>query len=903
MKARHCSLIGLPLLFLFLSSAPRAALAEPLRIELPAETRIPSQAKEFSIALRAIAPPENGARPSLVVELSVPERACSKQLREVQVGKEPYRLLDGIPGLRVEGGPAGRWTVWKGKSDRKERIRLHVRNDVDPQGQALTSPGEYGSLGNGGGLTVILPLAEQEVLLGSSPLTTFDVTVRYGDSEEGLESNKTERTTFTLERPAGGVSSQTPAVSFKVARIGGSPSTGIQMGDEVELQYKVERAVSGKILGPMDGGQSMLILGPPDKNGTLSGSLKTRALGRANYTLEAEVKPEGSKATVQVSRSVSVDVRSLGEYANLALVPATVLPGGPVDVHWGAWGLDAKDDLKLVWSDHQGYRQVQSLDVKSAKGDFCFIPPNTRETNEISVRIGVRTDAEERRLEVRRWQTVGGADWLGNDSKATASARTWLKDVDGTLTGLAVNKDALVLSTTEGLWRMDLNPQRVEPFAPLEKLPLSRGAIKWLGVIAFNEDQFAGLCRCGVDNVGRLTADDTVSLVRFRAQGGEVKSANLPPQFGGYDDHELLALSGRIYVVGVNNDKIGGTVRRVIRETVSMDLDAVETGKERGVAEPLLSNQLLRGDWSMVTVNNAIYALSRNDDPKYPAERGALRVFSPSGRTSRYSGTLLFPRIAGLRELAREGAQSRKGGLPLDKAGTSLVEKGVPLNVGGVLVLFGARDGERLSPSPRETSGANCPVTGMPQDLAYNPQTNVWWSCGNGLNIDRKMLMAYLGGAHSRLWAIRPDTMEAFTLAVDSPQLFVADYQEGNPLASLPPLYDEEKTFTLQNDLEDDLSLDWRAAPLADISLAGAKSSDPQLVPARGSATLKIRYPQAGGFRLSLYVGRGRAAQATTGLVTLDSGAAGWSVNVMSDSKQQFNVVTDGSNRVSIKPR
>ncbi|WP_428030911.1 hypothetical protein [Ancylobacter sp.] len=714
---------------------------------------VPGETPTLQLVVPPLSPGDGAPRPRLIeIVLDTDSLADAVIREETDTLWQDIGRANGV--LQNAGGDPP-WFLMRSDAAEPGKTRLGIANfDLNGhEGQnALTRAGDQP-------LRVILPLRPGD---RSLPLQ-----VSVGTSLDALSPPVTVEA--RLEKPA--EPDREARVRFDADM---APLTALALGTTVTLSWDIRPCVQATLSGPVDYREPVLTIAP--EQGACTGSKKVLALGPATYQLTAETTgTPDSRLSVILTRTLFLDVRRLDQFANLSLSPPSVLPGGTVKARWYIRELPADDrrEAVLAWTDLHGNRRLQRLRASASQttaGEMSFVVPQAAGEADTTVRLHYGDETIERAFDIERWQAAG------RSALAT-----------GELRGMAFAGGRLVLCSEKGLFFSAVGAgggmgadgvgKVNEPFPDFVREPLRVGdrasslhpvqESPCLAVHALDAERVAALVAIGETAPGRPAfAEMTIVSPDTQTATYPVTLADDPIDTAAPQrrDYQLALLRGRILV----QVQIGPTDRstdlnpRSSVKAFSISESDIATGKGGWRAEPLLATNELRPRYGWQMIDG------------FGADNETLFLLNEvSGTLARYEVTA--DSAALLAEARASGSPARlaaaRAAVAVDypvsarSVGREQVDalaQGPLVNVGGVLVSLGA-------------------------GLAYNPQTNEWQPGSFGQSGGTGSVAAYRGDNEPRLWLMKANG-ERFSLPVESPRLFAADYFENRRVASLPYL-------------------------------------------------------------------------------------------------------------------
>ncbi len=728
--------------------------------------------------LQVVVPLAPAAGSSRVIELLLDDNSLADAVVRGGTGAQLWQNLSGAKGVSLSADAGSSWFVLRGPSRQRDKVRIVLANfDLnDPQGQGKATAPTATSL------RVLLPLRK-----AAAPV---EFQLRSGGSLATL-SESSKITAAQGEVPS---ADRNAEVRFSADA---APLNALAVGTSVTLTWRVDNCVKATLTGPIDYREPVQTITPD--NGVCSGSKKVLALGEASYELTAELagKP-GSGFNEIITRTLSLNVRQLNQFATLTLTPTSVLPGGNVTVRWFLRELSANDrrEAILSWTDRNGNRRLQNLQVSANQttlGEMTFAaidPP--RDGRDTLVRLSFGEETVERSFDIERWLSAGRS-----------------ASVTGALRGMAYAGGRLVLCGENGLSvsdvgggggadvlddggrkkaigkTNDLFPDfKREVFRTVDRPPTATtgGAQRsdphqlqnaaCHAIRALDADRVVAIVTVVPSEAPEMTILSPATLTASYP----VTLTPVPPVNGAQQqrrDVQIGVLGGRIVALVQDGprDRSGDVNPRSHVNAYSISESDVVGSTGTWRHEPLLSAPELepRYGWSMVD--------GFQDD-----RDGLILVNSVSGAVARYNAipdqkieanaSKSDPKpeqIAGRGHLVID---SPRIGASLTKDQVAALGDGPLVNVGGTLV-------------------------GLRSGLTYNPQSNVWWQGPTNPVGDTGSVVAYRGGHEPRLWAVG-SAGERASLPVYSPRLFAADFFENAKPAEIP-YFAQEAELTVKS--------------------------------------------------------------------------------------------------------
>lgn len=698
--------------------------------------------------------PEGTPRPR-IVQVVVDREALADALIRDQTD-ELWQDIGKVNGVLRDAGGDPLWYVMRSDAADPEKVRIGIANfDLNEGAGAPLVPGNKA-------LRILLPLRAGD---RSLPLQ-----VSSGASIDQLSAPVVVEA--RLEKPADVDQDTKVRFNADVA----TPLT-LALGAPVTLSWKIDDCVQATLSGPIDYRQPVLAITP--ENGVCAGSKKVLALGPATYELTAEISgKQGSRVSVVITRTVSLDVRRFDQFANLTLTPSSVLPGGKVRARWYIRELPVDDrrEAVLAWTDANGKRRLQRLRASASQttsGEMSFVVPQSASAADTSVRLHYGEESIARSFDIEPWQPAG-----------TSTLDT------GALRGLAFAGGKLVLCSEKGLFLADVGAgggigpdgtgKTNDPFPPFARVPLRIGErpeaanrqplqdAPCLAVRAIDADRVAVLSQIDTPVPARPAyAELTLLAPREQVASTPITLTDDPINTTAAQrrDYQLGMLRGRLFVqVQIGPiDRKGGLNARSSVKAFSIAESDMPTGKAGWRNEPALSSAELSQNygWHLVdgfgTDNEFLFLINEVTGAtlRFEASPDSIKRLAQA----RASGSPA--RLTAAREAVKiEYPMPAK---EMGKEWAAALSTGPVTNVGGVIVGLGA-------------------------GLAYNPQTNEWQQGGSfGLTGSAGAVAAFRGDGEPRLWLMKANG-DRLSLTVESPRLFAADYFENTRAASLPYL-------------------------------------------------------------------------------------------------------------------
>ena len=714
----------------------------------------------------------------LIIELHIPANLVTEPVNKASQAAPKSRKPPNMSKLAgVVTVPAG-WTAWAFNKGDEHVVVVRVYNS-ELSLQTGVPVGTPTSLDANAAVTLRVPLKPEAL--------SAQVTLRYGYQSIGGDETGVDKTRVDgkLELKPSNLPAFNPSVSLTVSH---KNPTMIKPVSEVTISWKVENGVAATLRGPLPAGKAEFELSPDDdaKYKIAEGSLNILAVGPATYILDAEVKNPAGGPNVRVIRTLTLDIYSADQYSNLLVRPHRVLPYGKVEIDWAVWG-------------------VQKADI--SVGDLFFDLELTQQnlfrtfqgTGTWAIHATANKGSETVSLNVTNAPNIKGV------KKVTFEVITWKRieeqpSYGGVPFGLAYAEETgtLALLTTDGLYTAGVGRNDQELKEPVF-VKAQAEAKAWHRITALDSG-FVVL---------KQAADENLVVERYDAKGQRTKSpVTLPEEFktmlkepmhGRF--YNLVALGGRVYVVAGGNAPNGGEVRRAC--SVSFEPDKVRP-------EPALAG-LHR--YRLLSFDGAIYAYQRQSGRMLRFDRAADDTLEPP----------------------------RRAASAVNEEGESMIRTGTLVPAGTVLVVlnpaalpsfkpFAFSGLENVLHAAMRSLMKQAKPEKIPQDLAYNPQTNRWSLCGRGLKVE---VGAVAVRGAKRMWVLQPEG-EMYTLAGAKEELFASDYVDDLHPLDLKPALDATREFTLANPtvvelLPPDEAM--RAAGLEGFSADGAAELSTPLTP------------------------------------------------------------------------
>lgn len=690
----------------------------------------------------------------LLIEFNLFARLVAKEVRDAAkkagTKEEPVRELRGLEPLGgIVNAPEG-WSVWAVSYADESVVVLRILNDTSQKTGKTLTPTKFDA---GATLTLRIPLAQ------GADAEAFTLSYGYNHTRK-----KETRFDGSLDLLPAGLGDWEPKVSLTVSH---KSPTMIAAGDKVSIKWAIENGVSATLRGPLSGGNNEQALSlDRDSNFWMEeGFIKIMAVGAATYVLDAVVKGHANGPNVQVVRTIHIDIFSADKYSNLVVRPSPVLPNDMVEIDWAVWGVQ-KATLNVVGRDSLVLELTQQNLSRAYQGTGVYRIYSEDLTEET---VTLVVDTGDPKHKSNQKESINATRWKRYDKPAPVFT--------GRPRGLAVTQGVLALLTTDGLWTA---PVGVTGAAQPVFSRVQAGGKAWHALAAFGRE-FVVL---------RHTPDDYFVLERYDPKGQRIKSPiTLPEDFQtlarrGLTSFDLVGFNERVYVVAA-----GHAPGRWARLAYSVRFEPDDKVSE----EPMLSR--LNG-YLMLSFDGALYAYQRR-----------------SGRMLRFD-----PKTGGGLEAPRRAASA------VTNEGKSMFRSGLPISVGNVLVVLDPAAPPSLEFEPQMGvfgTALNAHVKPLrppkqpneiPRDFVYNPQKDVWATCGHGLQLEPGAVAAFRGGSSPRLWVIQEG--ETHTLTGAEEELFARDFVNNDPSKELPPALDATRAFTLANESGFDL------APVDDVCRA-----------------------------------------------------------------------------------
>ena len=690
----------------------------------------------------------------------------------------------------VVSGPES-WSVWARRETSDTSVIIALFNDVDRSGDVIETPIAVAA---GAEFIISIPLDPQ------AERTDLTLVYSYQHGDDRIDDK--------LQLKSDKVIDWAPDVRLTTNHA--SP-TAIEDGSLVKIFWRVKDGVSGKLFGPLPGGNAELPLeSRPEADFKISaGSLELRVVSSATYILQAQVKGPG-KDNVEIVRMLSLDTKNRN-YTFLSPRPGLVLPYGLIEIDWAAWG------VKQVMISVSGHNTRTIPLTQQTLGRFYegsgvmritarkVVNKETATIEQISLNApGLPSKSE----------TVTVVPWMPNTTP----------EIAGEPVGLAVIAPRIALLTTHALYVADVGHVDGSSFSAeldftLKASPTGSSMFRALAAV---DQRFVCV---------RMTMSKTaeVELAPFTSDGeaDKIPPVTLPPEvqplaFAQGAVIDFVGFWGRAYFV-VETPKPLGTARRAW----SVGFDST-TKKADLRSEPLLEPLI---GYRLVSFDKGLYALNRD-----------------SGEMFRFdltkTGTLETPKKAASAVKKVEGAQDE-----------SMVKDGLLTPVGRLLVVLSPTSVPAVSSleryglqnTLRHSSSNSAPTSpsNIPQDLVYNPQKDYWARCGHDLDVKANAKAAFRGGQSMRLWVVHPDN-QIDTLAAGDETLFAPDFVFEFPTKPLSDYLNKTREFKITNNTGlhlQPLSETLRNAGLADFSVnRPAELISPPLEEFRNGATQTVEF-------------------------------------------------------------
>lgn len=843
-------LAALPLL----ANVPAAAQTSPAAAPLDARV-VPGTPPTLQLLVPPAPGPEGVPRPRVVQVVVDREALADALIRDPT--DELWQDIGKVNGVLRDAGGDPLWYVMRSDAADPAKVRIGIANfNLNEGGDAPLIPGNKA-------LRILLPLRAGD---RSLPLQ-----VSTGASIDQLSAPVVVEA--RLEKPADVDQEAKVRFNADVA----TPLT-LALGAPVTLSWKIVDCVQATLSGPIDYRQPVLAITP--ENGVCAGSKKVLALGPATYQLTAEISgKQGSRVSVVVTRTVTLDVRRFDQFANLTLTPSSVLPGGKVRARWYIRELPADDrrEAVLSWTDANGNRRLQRLRASASQttsGEMSFAVPQSANATDTSVRLHYGEETIARSFDIERWQPAG----------ASALAT-------GAMRGLAFAGGRLVLCSEQGLFLADVGAgggigpdgsgKTNDPFPPFARLPLRIGVRpEAAGPVANRQPLQDAPCLAvraiDAERVAVLTQIDTP--VPSRPAFAELILLSPREQVASYPvtltddpinttaaqrrDYQLGMLRGRLFVqVQIGPiDRKGGLNARSSVKTFSIAESDMPTGKAGWRNEPALSSAELSQNygWHLVdgfgTDNEFLFLINE-----------------VTGTTLRFEASP---------DSAKRLAQARSSGSP---ARLTAAREAVEIEYPTPAKEMGREWAAALSAGPVTNVGGV--IVGLGAGLAYNPQTNEWQQGSFGLTGSAGAVAAYRGDGEPRLWLLKANG-ERLSLTVESPRLFAADYFENTRAASLPYLVLGAKVTTRTREARNwktekrtELEKKDERSEMVTCTVKGVTSTVPMVV-----SEFTLFYPD----RPFEFVGRG--ADRKTDVSKAHLGAGNWDATISLDPCESVRI-------------
>jgi len=626
-------------------------------------------------------------------------------------------------------GPAG-WSIWAAAENTGADAVIRLLNDLDQSGNTLAAPVKVEQNAQ---LKLRVPLLPQDKP-AHVEITYIHRYPNVGRTGKDV-SGKLQLTT------AG--AGAAPNVTFKVNHA--SPTT-IDAGDPVNIDWEIEKGVSGTLYGPLPGGNSQMSLSsdPLATYKIAKGSLGIIAVGAATYTLHAEVRGENNINQLVV-KSVQIDVSSVKQYSYLEVRPSKVLPHGLIEANWAVWDcLEARlqvgeDGIELQLTEQGPSQKYQGAGIW-------------------------RVNAPQKQGDVSAWLEIRQKSGGRIRSQSTLfNVATWVPKNTGVFTGkplgMAVSAPKLALLTTDGPWLAEVGNTDPSKDPVFKRFNVDAPPKAWRGIAAF-EKGFVVL---------QQTNDDGLRLVRYSAEGNRDGlpvdlPADVQPLVRGFNlDCDIAVLGERIYIV-VEAATAAGPWRHAF--WVSFKPTARVTPEPRLLQFPR---------YRMIAFDNALYLISRD-----------------TGRMFRF------------RQKAGGELDEPVKAATAVQNGQSMIRQGLMVPVGRVLVVLSPNSSPSLDtlegfgvlqyffPKPQ------LQVEQSKQDLVYNPQQDHWIPCGHGLDIEEGAVAAFRSGASKRLWVVHPDG-KIHTLGGAVEHLFAPEFEQDFSPKDLPRYLNKKRRISFDN--------------------------------------------------------------------------------------------------------
>ena len=572
-----------------------------------------------------------GAKDPVGIEFDLPASVLSEALQkaiklDLQDEGEPR-----VPSLISLEQTHGRWTIIAQETGNDGAVSLFLTNALDADGGSIDED-KRGILSEEP-LIVAIPL--------NPPAKTalrLHLLFRYATAFARLNIfNPTSEATLDVWLlPSGDEEpSVKPVVSLKIDR---ESPTALEMGREVKMSWVVKHGISGKLLGPLPTGTSVITLDDASDFPLSQGHLMVRALGVQTYLLEAIVKGGEGKPNIKVVRTLMLDVFSAKDLSIVKPIPRSVLPFGRVAAHWAAWGVRAaeirvKDRSGRVVIEDNGH-------IQEGQGTFNF---RAGKSEDLPIRLiltlsnGHLSENNDATVTVMNWQPA--MDALSRDAPLVGFVYAGNRD-SGRL--LLCKKDRLLAADVGGV-DSDVNYEPdFRSFA--EKYPMQTLAATSVG------DRFYLL--------GLAKNDGAVAVLQFDLQGNRAEAFTyLTALSNSEKSHfQIIPMGTRMLVTETREP---GRPEKNIAAVVDTD----HSGESMDWGEELALRHFT--DWQLVGLDDRVYA--------FHPEKGQLVCFA-KGEFEDLGGILAPPMVATP---------------PPDSPDQYDLSKGVLVAVDPVLVLLG----------------------------------------------------------------------------------------------------------------------------------------------------------------------------------------------------------------------
>jgi hypothetical protein len=609
--------------------------------------------------------------------------------------KEVQMLSGATPRVAIPqylGDHTGNWSLWLQlpNQDSAHLVEIRLLNNVDGSGKTAPS-GQWGSLGPASvSLNLPLKLVQQQ--------TAAEIRYAY--------TGRTDTATldFSLLPPQRPVPVQVPKVTLtakqgeKVVRNIYALAIGTQLSIAWEVAKGPWQAVSGLLMGPLPLGRGEISLDPDSAYPPDKGEMAVSVVGDQAYAVQVTLKMADG-ALLSVIRSLDLKVASPGQYGAISLSPDSILPNGPVTVHWAAWGVNTANLAIIYPPNTLEDETVPALPESrppgaavTGQGEYTFPAPPAGETT-VTLNLWIKKGTPP----VNVSQQVVVATWgdLALQDLPAQRAISLAYDQGGWL--VFCTADGALYRAFVGLDDRDRTADK--RCTQIGQLP---NTARWLAVTGYPDAPgFAAL---------RTRTTGETELVRFNVQATTDPDAPGITLGGmaGVTRGQLVATTEQIYITGVVEASQPGpfTPRALTPLPQALNRRTGFLGEE-------LALMAARGA-ALLTLDGALYALHQ--------DTGDLLRFD-------YDGVALgWPKAAASAPVVD---------------GASAVAKGTPVVVEDVLVVVGSGQGDQS------------------QDHVYSARYDIRTTCGHGLQLDSGVL-AYRGGGSQRLYAlggVRPGGM------------------------------------------------------------------------------------------------------------------------------------------------